>query len=98
MGSVNGIRSFLEPLGFALFPPTQEAIVLGHNPPASWCTKSPKHKAHSQKAASGTLTLSVPQELWALIGGPLEHAATLLTGTKSILKLEICPSGGQTVI
>lgn len=44
------------------------------------------------------LALSAPQELWALIGGPLEHAASLLTGTKSILKLEICPSGGQTVI
>lgn len=101
MGSVNAMRSFVEPLGLNLLPPPttpSEAIVLGHNPTASWRTKSPKHKAHSQEAASVTLALSAPQELWALIGGPLEHAASLLTGTKSILKLEICPSGGQTVI
>lgn len=35
MGSVNDMRSFLEPLGLALLPPPSRAIVLGHNPTAS---------------------------------------------------------------
>lgn len=62
----------------------------------AWCIKLPKHKACRQKTASGSSLSS--SRVIGIKRWPLECAATLLTGTKSILKLEIWSSWGQTVI